>query len=260
MAFKKYRKSSKKTYKKKAYKKKSSRLSKPMKNAIKRIVRGQQETYNAGHIIEVNVAHNSPISAGDCYPILPIVNQGTTDYNRRGDTIVPISCTIKGYVAINEDIVDQYTPCVVRVMVLEQKNIKTQAQLSSTFAASSLLKVNDASTSVNTKQFVGSSQDLLYPINTDLFKVHCDKLITLIPTYYPTFNVDLAPSKAFAKWSCKVPLPKKLHYPDDAATLPDNCCPFVCIGYGYPNGHSPDTLTPTLVKSNNFAMLKYKDA
>ena len=71
------------------------------KSFIKRVVRGQQETKYVTRLIEDNIAHNSPISSGDFYPVFPRISVGTSETQRVGDVIRPTSFTVKGNVALS---------------------------------------------------------------------------------------------------------------------------------------------------------------
>lgn len=255
----------KRTSVKKSRKSKRSKkggLTKTAKKQVKTIVRGQIETKTAGHVLWNGTQFNSGIDASDAVPILPAYPGGTSDASRLGDKVSMISCVVKGTISWNEDEEDAVQPIRVRVMCLSQKDITVQSQLTA-FNWPKLLKVNDTAIAAENVAYTGDPLNNLYPINTELFTAHYDRQFDLVPNHLgtsgPAVGVVAGLTKNFVNFSFKVPTPKKLTFSNTADTLCNNACPFIVLGYSYPSGQSPDSIS-TRVRGYAHAITKYKDA
>jgi len=225
---------------------------------VKNLINKKSETKYVTRLPENNVGHNSAISAGDIIPITPLVAQGTEDYQRLGDSIKPISMVVRGHLSIRGGAAYTNKVLLARVMVLSAKSYKTDAAIVSNAAAiaNSLLRPNYEG-GPYVIQFGGATSDLYQPVNADAYRVHYDKIIEIAPS---TADGGLEEQPASCKrWRAKIPLPATLNYDTTTAgDEPTNFAPFLCVGYAFADGTSPDVLTTRLLSTNS-CVLKYKD-
>jgi len=229
-----------------------------MRKIAKQVVKGQSETKFATAVLENNIVHNSAISGGDFLPILPRIPQGTDDWNRVGDTIRPTKLVIRGLVSMDRTYANDNKVVLVRIVVLSSKATKNRVATTSLFGTYSgeLLHPNlDSGTQV--KAFTGDQNDLHYPINTDLFIVHYDKIHRIAMVAADGGSLEENPAGYF-RWKKTIKVPAKLTY-DVGQVDPNNFCPFYAVGYAYADGTSPDTVT-TRILSNTDCTLFYKDS
>jgi len=210
--------------------------------------------------------HNSSISTGDCYPLVPRVAQGTDDWNRVGSKIRPKYLRVTGRLALVFDPTNQtpasgggymftgteyMSPLVVRLIAFTQNDIKSGLSGASVDTGALLRGDNGAM-----KAFQGYTADLLRPVNTDKFKVLKDKQYELVPC--PKQTID-GVYRTQVPFSFKIKCPASLKYDDNSANAPNNFCPFIAVGYGYPNQSPPDTIQTPLVMEV-ISTLCYEDA
>jgi len=229
-----------------------------IRKVAKQVVRSQSETKFATAVLENNVVHNSAIGSGDFLPILPRIPQGTDDWQRIGDTTRPTKLVIKGLVSMDRTYALDNKVLLVRIVVLSAKATKNRTSTTSLFGTYSgqLLHPNlDSGTQV--KSFQGDQNDLHYPINTDNFIVHYDRIHRIAMVAADGGSLEENPAGYF-RWSKVIKCPAKLTY-DAGSSDPNNFCPFYGIGYAYADGTSPDTVTTRIV-SNSDCTLYFKDS
>jgi len=230
-------------------------------SVVRKMLNKNLENKRVGFQVETAVLHNSAISGADCEPligeIVPIntsSSQNTTTM-RIGDKIRPKRLTVKGIVSLRPENANSTAQDIyVRVILASQKSIKVGSQvLAGQVDTARLLKPGFASD--DQTSFDGDSEQLSYPINTDAFKVYQDKIFKLHgPTDNSAFPVY---SK---RWSYTFKsLPSSLTYDEGNGDWANNFAPFVAIGYAYPDGTDPDTVTTKLV-SYVTTFLDYEDA
>ena len=127
---------------------------------------------------------NSTISGpSEAYPLMPQIGQGTDDFQRIGDKVRGKYLYVKGHLMWNASFinavgVNNYVPpSTCRILILSQKNVKSNLQISTDVDTPHLLKDN-VGTGV-ARAYVGVMRDNLAPINKDLFKVHMDKKVKM---------------------------------------------------------------------------------
>lgn len=218
------------------------------------------------------VPFNSGISGnGDMLQVVPDISQGTADNQRIGDQVRIKNMKVSGYVRLYPKVqsgtfANEPKICnvVVRMFIL---SLKPAAGLSTAQAISgqltALLKKGGA-----TSAFTGALTDLQAPVNTDLFTVHADKKFyltqdyTFLPTTATYTNAPVAMNvKDTVKFfnlniRCKNKLLKyDQAYGGIAAT---NFGPFLCMGYVYLDGSSPDTFN-TQVGLEMMTTMRFQD-
>lgn len=237
-------------------------MAKAVRKIAKQVVRSQAETKFATVRLESNVVHNSAISSGDLLPILPRIPTGEDDWQRVGDTIRPTKLVIRGTVSQDRTYANDNKVLLVRIVVLSAKATKNRVATTSLFGtfASELLHPNltDGSTVTQVKAFNGDQNDLHYPINTDAFIVHYDKIHRIACCKGDEDTAVEENPAGFFRWKKSIKLPAKLTY-DPQQIDPNNFCPFYAIGYAYADGTGADTVTTRIV-SNTDCTLFYKDS
>jgi len=231
-----------------------------MTQVAKKVIHRLAEDKITGVPVEADVLHNSAIGSADCKPVIPQVAQGTDSSMRVGDRITPRSLRVRGVLALNPDDANPSTQNIyARVMILQQKDIKSGAEiLTGGVDAGALLRAAYGGTG-NEIQFTGDTQQLNMPINTELFRVYYDKQFKFTPQSAGlTGQANPLSSHKWQYTFTKKMLPASLHFDEGNGTWPNNFAPFVAIGYAYADGTAPDTLTTQLV-ANTYAQLSFED-
>lgn len=232
---------------------------------VRRMLDRRTEDKMIGWKVEENVIHNSPIGAGDCYPVLQNIipldsASGNTAQQRIGDRIKPKSLVVKGVISFNPDQPSNTTQnLLVRVCILAQKNIKVGSVVTGGVDAGRLLRPGYA-TGVGSDQvpFGGFTIDVNAPINKDLFRVYMDKTYIMSSQLVTAGAVEQQRNTKRWRYVFKK-LPTTLSYDEGNGDWANNFAPFMCIGYAYADGSAPDVLTSRLV-SNTSSFLTFEDA
>jgi len=210
-------------------------------------------------------AHNSSITTGDCITLVPAVPQGTADWQRIGDKIKPKYLRVDVECALNFDPGFQtpalgggfpfsggrfQSPLVARLICFTQADIKT-ATTGAAVDTGSLLRGDNG---VNVG-YSGINGDNIRPINTGKFRVLKDKKFELVPIPGPTVD---GVYKTNIRYSFRLKCPT-FKYDSTTGDVPLNFCPFIAVGYNYPNG-SPADVTSTALNMIVISTLVYEDA
>lgn len=227
-----------------------------MRKIAKEAVQAQAETKSVMRLVEDNVQHNSQISSGDFQQLMPLVSQGTDDWQRIGDSIRPTSLVVRGMLSADRSYANTNQELLVRVVIVSAKATKNLVATSSLWGtyANILLQPN-LDSGLQVTPFIGNQPELLYPINKDEFIVHMDKVFKICPSSSDG-GVEENPAGT-RLWKKTIKLPKKLTY-DTGINSPNNFCPFMGIGYVYADGTGPDVLTTKIISSVT-SRLTYKD-
>lgn len=243
------------------YARKGKKLSKPLRRAMtqvaKKVISRRSEDKVAGVPVETDVLHNSGIASADCKPLVMQIPQGTSSNQRLGDRITPKSLRVRGMIGVNPEATFATSKEIyVRVMLLAQKDIKTGVEiLASGVDAGALLRAGYGGTG-DAITFTGVTNNLLMPVNTNLFRVYYDR----------QFKLDLCltdPGKTTHchQWSytfTKKNLPASFTFDEGNGDWPNNFSPFVAIGYAYADGTAPDIVTTNII-TNTWAQLAFED-
>lgn len=218
----------------------------------------QSENKAVGWNVEANVQHNSAISSGDCEPLVQQIVAGTSAQQRIGDRIKPKSLKVKGVVSFNSDDCTTSQNIYVRVVIASQKNIKVGSDVAGG-SVDALRLLRPALAGSDMVQFTGTTEQLNYPINKELFRVYYDRTFKLSSGVVTGGSVETQPLYS-KRWSYRFKqLPSALTYDDGNGDWANNFAPFVAIGYAFSDGSSPDTLTTRII-SNTYSLLEYEDA
>jgi len=230
---------------------------------VKTLLGRKTENKAVGWKVEDSVAHNSPIGAADCYPLVQQIQQLdvtggiSSAVQRIGDKIQPKSLRVRGCISLRSS-QDTIQNLYVRVLILAQKDIKVGSQVAGgSVNANALLRpMFNTPAGADQAAFGGTTQNLLQPVNTDLFRVYYDRIHKLCPAS----NATVENTMGSYTWSYDFKsLPANLTYDEGNADWANNFAPFVAIGYAYADGTSPDTATTRIV-SNTYSLLTFEDA
>lgn len=218
---------------------------KAIRNVVKSVIRKEAETKLVS--TRQDQSFNSSISgAGECYPVMPGISQGTDDYQRIGDKVRGRWLYIKGHLQYNAAYLNTpgannyVPPSTVRLMILSQKNIKSNAQLGTPGVDVVHLLKDNVGTGVG-RAYVGAMTDNLAPINRDLFKVHMDRKVKMNAIYQSSDGSGTGSwigQRAYY-FTCRIKLPATLYFDDTNGDNPNNFAPFFCMGSVLEDGSSP---------------------
>lgn len=225
------------------------------------------ENKRIGYLVEDVNPHNAAITGADCYPLVaqiqPAGSAGgsNSSQQRIGDRIKPVSLVVKGRVSFNQNYLPSQQPIIVRVMILQQKDIKVGVNMAPSFAAASLL--HPGQLGADEIAFSGNLDEIDYPINKNKFRVYMDKKIQLC-------SGDLAAGTSREQltqwargWSFtfkKKQLPASLTFDTTAGNWPNNFAPFVCLGWSYADGTSPGNVGVIPIVHTVSSYLDFEDA
>lgn len=228
-------------------------------NEVKKVVSRSAETKFVTRLAEVNVNHNSAMSAGDLVQLVPEITQGTSDNQRAGDSIKPVTLRVRGLLSMNRLASTENRVLLVRVIIASHKSYKSQPAVAtaSSIIASSLLKPNYEGATTAPSAFSGNQWELYAPINLDSFRVYYDKIHRIAPVA-PDASVEENPA-SFKRWSTTIKLPATFTYDTFGGDYPTGFAPFMLLGYAYADGHGPDTVNTRII-STTISQLKYKDS
>lgn len=245
----------KRTYKKKA----TTKVSKPLKLAIQRAVKASAPeevkyitTWNGQSAsadvwgIGYNAFMTGPTNEG----IMPAISQGTGVGQRIGNKICPKRLTVDFWV--NPANLTSSVDMIARMLILESKNIRDGA------AATAITLGEVLNFGQTQGSFNGYTSHLKAPINTNLFKVHSDRLIKFNkaqgngPTLSNAYVGDVvSPTSTnnMAHYRVNIKVPKTFTYKEAADVFPEGFCPFFNCGYAVlPSTNGTDTPDVTILR------------
>jgi len=221
--------------------------------------------YVGARVVAANF--NRFITNADLYPVCPGVSQGVGDYQRLGTKIRGKYLYIRGTVTLSDDMNTNsgsfanqaLGPIVVRLLILSSKNIKSNSNIGSVQLGQLL---DDRIGTGATRSFNGDTFDLYAPLNKDMFTVHMDRKIKLIPQNAESQGVQ-GPymGQRTHAFTCRIPAPKSMTFDD--TTLGSNCAnfaPFLTAGWGYANDRPATTIDVVPVNIQAISTLYFTDA
>ena len=219
---------------------KVAKISRPLKNAIKRVVAGTQETkYRAealrcpnglSTLNEMTVFTSGITGTGEIYSLLPQLNEGNASWERNGTTVFPKKLRVKiNLVSTQTNL--KNSDYMVYAFFLESTSVKAIAN----YTAIPITQLLEDGAGAHS-QFDGTALTSLYKIDNNTFKVI--KVIKKRMIY----NVPIGPLAGAAavaqdhttnhhSMTLDIPVPKRLLYPTETATYPTNFAPFMVLGF-----------------------------
>lgn len=249
-----------KTYKKKrSYKRRSYKSSKPSKRlsyAIKKVVSRQLETKQNQFTSPATFIGRS-ISSATFQDLLPTITQGTGESNRIGNRIKPVRLTVK--IALNAaNMADVYinpSPTYFDIYVVKLKNHQQRDGKPTALDATSMFNDDNLSTG-----YGGFILDGLRPINDSVFNLLVKKRITL-SNFRSTNTFSAATAQYNPNRTITFNLTKHLkntHIFDDAIDLRENDNMWIAIASTQTDGQDINTS-----QSGTYQFItdfRYKDA
>jgi len=217
--------------------KKVAKVSRPLKQAINKIVRGTQELKYVGRSLR-NYSNSSLLSnfnqfssaitgTGETYSLIPYIVQGDNGHSREGNVVYPKKLRVHLNICASQTQTANID-YMVYAFFLECPQVRDFAN-SSAFPITSLM--DDGSGTMTT--FDGTSATALYTINKKVFKVLRvikKRMIWNYPSALSSTTQD--PSQNHHSISLDIPIPvKKYTYADDNTFYPNNHAPFFCLGF-----------------------------
>lgn len=225
------------------------RAAKAVTKVVKRVLARTDEVKLVGQQVIDSAFNSSVSSAGECYPILPAVGEGTAGNQRVGNKIKPRYLIVKGHLQYDHAFQGNFAPpSTVRVMILTQKNIKVSSDVQSRADVAHLLKDN-IGTDVG-RPYSGSIFDNLAPINKEVFNVLMDRKFKMLPQLYTglgnstdTNTKTLSGTQRTYTFYKKIKCPATLVFDDVNSPNANNFAPFVCMGAVTDDGSGPFSLS-----------------
>jgi len=225
------------------------RISKPAASTVRQIVKQEISKNAEDKMVSLfqSQVHNSAIGSGDVYALLPAITQGTDSFQRIGESVRPKRLVVKFRAVLPHNYwgnIQTFTvPFEVRLMILKQKNVKSNGQLANVDTAHLLRPNFGSSTELS---YDGSPQRHISPINTELFEVLMDRKFTLKPQDVQRTNLGTYPLLPNVVEITRVlKCPARLTFDDGNGTNANNYAPFAVVGYCKADG-SIDTINTAL--------------
>lgn len=252
-----------------------------MMNVVNRILNRKSETKYLTNVTNSSGApYNSPVmfnsavqGTSQFISALPSMVQGTDDYDRVGDSVVPtklVNDIFIDFVPKSGQVgLDLPVDLTVHIFYGYCKKYKswTDVNTNSSALADQLLKLGakDPVSGSEFKPFVGLHRDTTLHLNQDIFHLKTKKIhMYKSPGYsngVTSPGIISQPSKihAHVKLDWTKMLPAKLKYEESADTLPSNYAPFWCIAYSYNDQSTPDTGATGILEYVYTSHLSFKD-
>jgi len=215
------------------------------------------------------IQHNSAISAGDLYRLLPGITQGVAEGQRIGNSILAKKCLVQGLVNVNYNGARTRAKIGARVFVFSVKGYADGAAAISDAPNWINALLRDGT---NVRAFDGSVRSYFLPVNTDLITLHGERRMNM--TFPFQLNTGISPDStsfpvqtqySYKYWKMAVKCRnKKLLYSASQAgggvdTIPNNYGPIVAVGYCKLDGSAPDVLDTGLTMETS-CQLYFEDA
>jgi len=256
--------------KRKSPAKKVAKLSKPLRRAVKAIVRGEAETkrtnwyqdYNDGTVTTKATGFYSTsgwavqsnritLNNTDILRLIPTVLQGTDDFNRIGTRIRPVSLNVKGQIRVRFGLLNAAPATIpqnltIDLYVLQHVRLKDYNSLYGLNNFTELLETGEG----GTQAYSGVPINSAMRVASETYKVLHRRRITL--RYAGVVNATVPDQVPFAQpqdhtWYSEYSLnltkhlPKVLTYPEGnsgagpsppvVVNAPTNSSIFMCMGY-----------------------------
>ena len=219
--------------------KRVGKVSKPLKNAISRIVNGTMETKYRSESLRIPGGANlsaftgftSGITGtGEIYSLLPTLAEGAGSFQRDGTVVFPKKLRVHLNICSTQNNLKN-ADYMVYAFFLEAVSVRFLQN----YTAIPITQLLDDGAGARV-QFDGTSQTSLYGINKHDFRI-----IRVIKKRI-IYNVPIGPAAGMAavaqdpsqdhhSVSLDIPVPKKLMYPTENNSYPTNFAPFMVLGF-----------------------------
>jgi len=249
------KKGSKKPKTKRSVKRVKKNMGASVRAAIKDIAASNVETkefYDTSTAYTQLYFNSGMTAAGDSYFLLNGILPGTEDYQRIGDKINLLSCTVAGNITIYAPFSAQSPKAIgVRMYIL---NYKRNPSSTSPLTAADLLNFNGGAVA-----FTGAPINLNMDINTDSWTVLAKKTIWLKDAINVISGSATSQDGTFQR-PFKMKFGKHIVKYTNGTNLPATFNPFFCMGYIYSdNSGTIDTVSQQL-SATWMTKIYFKDA
>lgn len=230
---------------------------------VKRLINRSEETKQVSRAVCNKILFNAGItSSTEVYDVLPVMQQGTGNFQRIADKVSAKSLIVRGTVSINFNESRALTP-EVHVFIVSHKSKKSYDSLNAGSSAGRqqiVDKLIDAGNG-NDIRFDGEVYPSLLPLNRKLLHVHSHKVLKLASSHGALANEHTSDDTIrFKRFSIKLKCPKVLTYDASISTdNPVNFAPVMMIGYVYPDGTYSEVITTPILATVS-STLYYDDA
>lgn len=244
----------------------------PLAKFIRMVMKREEETkyvansYDAGLQPLANTwfSNGSLAAAGQWFPALPSLAQGTGDYQRVGSKITPVGCSVTMKIGFNPQNIDANSLYGV-IYYGTSKAVKSW----NTTNPIGNQQILDGGDGIN-YTFNGDRFRLNYPIDKKLFNL---KRIVFRLTKTPGIqnsdisgasvtggNYSTANGLECRNFKLAIRAPKKIMYEDNADTWPSNFAPVFGVGFCHADGSPLTVADQSLVTVSSQCHMWFKDA
>ena len=251
-----------------------ARKSRDLKEEIKKVVAGTQETkfvvdypYNSQTSSDLYSATNFSsgiTSTNELYMLVPRINVGSDDHQRIGNRIEPIKLKNTTTVYLPYSEARTAMSVFVDVYYLTCKQVKTQIN-NNEVPTGFLLNAGDG-TNV---PYDGTAQTADLPINKSAFTVLKHKRVKLQlsagdpnSVLVGAFANPAVTSTCYyeARWTYDISVPSKLTYMNENVNYPSNYFPFMCLGFHAIDANGDTAPITPRIFCRSQSQMTYKDA
>lgn len=245
------------------------KVTKPVKTYVKkqinRSIEGREVlnvSYGSSGASYVNKDYPGiPGGFSDVMQLIPRIGQGEARDQRTGAKLkmTGFNCSFFAHIpaALAGNSANAGVTC--RLLVLSPKQVGDFAQFNSNWALGQQFNTRYLKNGANEAGYAGDLWSLRWPVNTELFTKHYDKMFTLnrglrVGASTAGTNVPEVVFNHKFRIKCKN---KMLLYPDTTDTTCSNWAPFAILMY-CPNDSSISTTSPGPIKGNMFTRITFK--
>jgi len=256
-----------------ANRRRMARPSRNLKEEIKKVVAGTQETkfvidypWNSQTASDLYAATNFSsgiTSTNELYALIPRLNVGSDDHQRIGNAIQPVSLYNTTHVYLPYSEARTSMSVFVDVYYLTSKQVKTQIS-NNDIPTAFLLNAGDG-TNV---PYDGTAQTSELPVNKAAFTILHHKRVKLQlcagdPNQVLSNGIANGVTSTCyyeARWKLKIPLPSKLIYMNENVNYPSNHYPFMCLGFHAIDANGDTAPISPRIFCRSQSQMYYKDA
>ena len=205
----------------------------------------------------------------DCYPLMPMIKQGTNSNERVGDKIRPKHMRVSFVITANGSYVSSQLN-QIRLFILQDKGIHYTPNIRyiPTVSAGTPIATELMDLAGTVGGFLGEPVDIMRRVNRQRYHVFHDRVFEVCagkgqtPQPSNSFTGDqiFVSNQQCFKVTFRIATPAVFKYSNPSDVYPTNFAPFFCLGYVQPDGNAtPDNLL-TRIACNWYTQLDYEDA
>lgn len=233
-------------------------LSAPVRNAVKNIVKGQEETRYAYGALPATAFNSGILSTSEWYNCIPDVQSGVAGYERSGLRITPTSLKLNWAISYNQ--ITRSCDNYVVLYVFKMKRFKKYADMVASNMAGSFIDQAGGGLTA----FSGYTQQIMTPVNNEQFILVAKKVIHLQKgigalNNDTTLGYSGNGNKTAQMVSLNLKLPRLVYDEGDGVAEPNNVGLCWALGYAHTDSSNPDNAYSDINVSFT-SQLYYKDS